>query len=113
MSTFSIVLTLTLEGIIDYTIDKGNKYFKHAIKSLSNEGFDLSPEDLYLFTNLLTKWVKETSWDAGIVRINTISSDPTNPSSDSVNILYDYDKILLETIQEFKALHIDQESHAA
>ena len=57
MSSFSLVPTLTIDGIIDYISDKGRKYFKRAIEPLSNIGFSLNPENQHLLIDLLIECV--------------------------------------------------------
>ena len=56
---FRITLTLALDSIIDFTADEGYKYFKRAIEKLSNDPFNLAPEDRHLLTDLLTERADE------------------------------------------------------
>ena len=101
---FCIVPTLALDGIIDFTTDEGCKYFKRAIKKLSDDTFDLAPKDRHLLTNLLTKRVDEIGWNVDIVGITLIFLDPIDSNLDVVNILTNHREVSLESICNFESI---------
>ena len=98
---------------LDYKSKTGMSIYKQAIKSLyaDGEGFDCSPDGLYMFIQLLDMRAKEMTWsdEVGIMQVPDDIDDPTEYSY----FLNYYGKIELETIQEWEASYCEQTCRAA
>ena len=98
---------------LDYKSKTGMSIYKQAIKSLyaEGEGFDCSPDGLYMFIQLLDMRAKEMTWsdEVGIMQVPDDIDDPTEYSY----FLNYYGKIELETIQEWEASYCERTCRAA
>ena len=109
---------LTPAGAITDWLDYQSKIrmsiCKQAIKSLyvEGEGFDCTPDGLYMFIQLLDMRAKEMTWSEDQMGVMQIPDDFKDPDEYSYFLDY-YGKIELETIQEWEQTYCKLRCRAA
>ena len=100
--------------IINYKTKEGKKLWDTATASLSDEGFDCVPEDLFVFLKTLEERAYMHDWDHGDTGIVDIPLDLDDlAGGGSVNIINGYGNIPIETVRAYEESYITEESRQA
>ena len=80
---FALSPANTIPGTINYTTAEGRKLFSRAIKELTMERFDCTPEDLFVFLKTLETHAKIHGWDDPDLGLLQIPDDPDDIGSET------------------------------
>ena len=98
MAAFSLSTAAEIPGFIDYLSSEGRKIYRSATYKLSDKLFDCVPEDLTQFLDNFRDRERQFLWenDDGILEIST---DPSDPVSNTENLISQYGLVNLEIIR--------------
>jgi hypothetical protein len=74
---------------------------------VAEELYDCKPEGLYQFLRSVSNRARAFGWDDEIGGILQIPVDPTDPNSDTDNLIDSYGRIALAEIRAFEETYLD------
>ena len=106
---FAIAPALANDGVLDYTDDGAEKIYNKATAALSEDTYDLSPDNLTTFLGDLDNRTVEYGWEEIIIIPVDVDADDPDLSV----LTTEYSKITMAQIKEHVESYIDDQGCAA